>query len=385
MRACFPRPKTLASLQATPTFAKPRAPRSPFTFPQRQPRNCNSAGFLTLQTCPSLRHSAPKHASSLWTYSITAFILFGAFAARSLYTRDPELPDSKLIATQLKDVQEIIDDPAIAQIMAGQRPTGYVGNLTEEQETKLKELWTVLFKVLGVNEEEPTQLESSATDNSTSDTKKSKRSRLFGKKSNDAEENKASPGANIKLSDAEDKYGETKEFQDAVSNMSSEELRVALWSMVKHDHPDCLLLRFLRARKWDVNRALVMLISAVRWRSQVMHLDDEIMLAGDGGVQERLKSDDAKVKKESEDFFNLLRLGESFLHGKDKDGRPICYIRVKLHRTGANCEASLERYTVYLIETSRLLLQSPIETAVSANRDAIIPFYSTLIVLGTCF
>src|SRR5204862_4929948 len=47
----------------------------------------------------------------------------------------------------------------------------------------------------------------------------------------------------------EDKYGQTKEFKETLANQSPEDLRVAYWSMVKHDHPDGLLLRFLRARK----------------------------------------------------------------------------------------------------------------------------------------
>jgi hypothetical protein len=58
-----------------------------------------------------------------------------------------------------------------------------------------------------------------------------------------------------------------------------------------------------------------------------------------------------------------LRLGKSFLHGKDKDGRPICLVRVRLHRHGEQTEASMERFTVYTIETARMLLAQPVDTA----------------------
>ncbi|EFQ97327.1 phosphatidylinositol transfer protein CSR1 [Nannizzia gypsea CBS 118893] len=261
-----------------------------------------------------------------------------------------------------------------------QKPTGHVGNLTKEEEEKLQELWTALFKVCGVvasekpeNDQKQEQQNGNGegatpSDTSTPDAKKpKKRLGFFSRKSESpsdspSSDSVASSVAGMKLSDADDKYGETREFLEALKDTSPEDIRLAFWSMVKHDHPDALLLRFLRARKYDVNRALVMLVSAFRWRSQTMHLDD-IMVKGDCFMEEESKSEDLAKKQEASDFAKLLQLGESFIHSTDKAGRPICYIRVRLHRIGAHCESSLERYTVYLIETSRLLLKSPVETA----------------------
>lgn len=60
-----------------------------------------------------------------------------------------------------------------------------------------------------------------------------------------------------------------------------------------------------------------------------------------------------------------LRIGKSYLHGLDKEGRPICFVRVRLHKQGEQSEESLERYTVYIMETARLMLQPPVDTAVS--------------------
>jgi len=59
-----------------------------------------------------------------------------------------------------------------------------------------------------------------------------------------------------------------------------------------------------------------------------------------------------------------LRIGKSFLHGWDKQGRPICYVRVRLHKAGEDSEDSLERYTVYIMETARLMLNNHVDTAV---------------------
>ncbi|KAK1020063.1 phosphatidylinositol transfer protein csr1, partial [Friedmanniomyces endolithicus] len=133
--------------------------------------------------------------------------------------------------------------------------------------------------------------------------------------------------------------------------------------MTKHDHPDALLLRFLRARKWDVHAALVMLVSTMHWRSQEMHVDDDIMLRGEQYALRESVSGNAAEKKEGADFMAQLRMGKSFLHGTDKDGRPCCYVRVRLHKQGEQSEKSLERFTVYTIETARMLLQPPVDTA----------------------
>jgi len=128
-----------------------------------------------------------------------------------------------------------------------------------------------------------------------------------------------------------------------------------------------MLLRFLRARKWNVHDALVMAIATIHWRGKVVHLDDDIMRTGEGGALEMSTTGSGVNKKNSEDFLAQLRMGKSFLHGEDKEGQPLCWVRVKLHRGGEQTEAALERYTVYTIETARLMLRPPVDTAVSQS------------------
>jgi hypothetical protein len=72
---------------------------------------------------------------------------------------------------------------------------------------------------------------------------------------------------------------------------------------------------------------------------------------------------DAITSGGDEGFMKQLRMGKSFLHGVDKEGRPICVVRVRLHKQGDQSEQSLERYTIYIIETARLMLRSPVDTA----------------------
>lgn len=251
-------------------------------------------------------------------------------------------------------------------------PPGRPGNLTSEQEAKLQEFWKAALRVFGVTAEGRVEVRESIDgsvqgteqDDPTTGKKKKKRLGLFGKKKADGKELDVINGASANPSDTEDKYGQAKDFQRVLASQTPEDLRKTFWSMVKHDHPDGLLLRFLRARKWDVEKALIMLISTMHWRSQEMHVDDDIMKNGEGAAAADTSSPNAAVKKEAEDFMRQLRLGKSFLHGCDKEGRPICLVRARLHHQGEQSEASLEKVTVHLIETARLLLSPPVDTAV---------------------
>jgi len=253
-------------------------------------------------------------------------------------------------------------------------PPGHLGNLTPDQEAKLQDLWTATLRVFGV--EEPHHVsgtdtplaeeESTVAEVDGKDKKKSKRRLGVFKRHDkkDSSNGSATPTKDpSRHADSDDKYGQVKDFHEILATQDPELLRATFWSMVKADHPDALLLRFLRARKWDVDKALVMLISTMRWRSQEQHVDDDVVLRGEGGALEDSKSSDPAVKREGDDFLAQLRLGKSFLHGTDKEGRPLCFVRVRLHRGGEQTERALERYTVYVIETARLALRPPVETA----------------------
>ena len=289
--------------------------------------------------------------------------------------------------------------------MSGTALSGRLGNLTAEQNARLQDMWLATLKVFGVYPSEGHDsdslsdtagavggnpaFQSQNAQNPRSETlgskkKSKKRMSLFGRKQRtdvrddeDASSNGGHTVDGASKPDADDKYGQNKDFAHALASQSPENLRRAFWSMVKHDHPDGLLLRFLRARKWDVDKALVMLISTMHWRMQEMHVDDDIIKKGEGGAIEGTQSPDPVTNKEAEDFLAQLRMGKSFLHGTDKEGRPMCFVRVRLHRQGEQSEASLERYTVFVIETARMLLAPPIETAVSGNLCSHFHFHLT--------
>ncbi|KAK9449675.1 CRAL-TRIO domain-containing protein [Limtongia smithiae] len=257
---------------------------------------------------------------------------------------------------------------------------GRPGNLTPEQEAKLKELWVLTMRTFGVAVP-PTLQDAAAaaapaltavksangsinrTDSvatAATDEKKKKRFGVFRKKDKEDKKEKALKPTTSTLSsptigleeDDNDKYGQSKQFKTALAEMSPDELRVAFWSMVKADHPDGLLLRFLRARKWDVKRALVMMVSTMHWRLKEMDVES-IVFRGEG----------AALAEHDEDFMKQIRLGKSYLHGTDKTGRPICTVRARLHRQGDQSEDALNRYTIYVMETARMCLKDPVDTA----------------------
>jgi len=107
-----------------------------------------------------------------------------------------------------------------------------------------------------------------------------------------------------------------------------------------------------------------MAISTLHWRIKDVKVDEDIMRHGEEAAAKQTMPTD---KKEAEDFLTQLRMGKSFLHGTDLQGRPICYVRVRLHKPGQQSEASLERFTVYEIETTRMMLRPPVDTAVRSK------------------
>jgi hypothetical protein len=357
----------------------------PLRHPSRQfipPRAARQSPTPLVQSSCKVAPIDHKTSSTAWSVAVVVGIAVGGAlllprvktpSADKVARRDSALPF---------DVAHRTDSYLV---MAPNTPPGRPGTLTAEEENKLRELWALTMRVFGVDTaveevngaDAPAAAPGSeaASDKDGKKDKKKSRLNVFRRHKDDkAADTKstASPTTStsadisrLSISADDDKFGQTAEFKAALANTPPEELRRAFWSMVKHDHPDALLLRFLRARKWDVEKALIMMISTMHWRLDEMHVDDDIIKNGELKAMEDTKVTDAKVKKNSEDFLTQLRMGKSYLHGMDNEGRPMCFVRARLHKAGEQTEESLERFTVYTIETARMLLRPPIDTAVS--------------------
>ncbi|CBQ67910.1 conserved hypothetical protein [Sporisorium reilianum SRZ2] len=212
---------------------------------------------------------------------------------------------------------------------------GYVGNLTPDQEEKLQELWIKFFEIC----------ENASEDGDTDVQAKGKGGDLGG-----WDEKKSGPdGAGIPKDDKAKDELKAREEQAALDELlqtyGPSALRNTFWKFVKMDNPDTDVLRFLRARKWDVSRAFAMMAGCMKWRL-------------DNNVEELAENGDlgnASIEK----FLDQQRSGKTYAMGTTDNEQPICYIHVKKHLTWGQPGASMSKYVIYAMESFRLLMQPP--------------------------
>ncbi|RIA92224.1 CRAL-TRIO domain-containing protein [Glomus cerebriforme] len=218
--------------------------------------------------------------------------------------------------------------------------SGHVGTLTKEQLVLLRTCYTDMFVIYGIIQSDRSQ--NGSFKSSTTQNKVKNGYKLAG--------NKHSNG----LKSNNDKYNESTEFISAIEMYSPEDLRKAFWILTGADDPDILLLRFLRARKWDVEKAVVMLIATLKWRLQFDV--EEIIKGGELGMEKHFAEKGIKGLKVQ------FTSGKSFVRGTDNEGRPVTYVNVKAHKKEEQPLEVLQKYTIYTMETVRLMVQPPVET-----------------------
>lgn len=207
--------------------------------------------------------------------------------------------------------------------------------MTSEQEEKLQELWLKFFEVC----------ENASDNDDSGEQAKGKGGDLGG-----WDEKKSGPeGAGIPKDDKAKDELKAREEQAALDELlntyGASALRNTFWKFVKMDNPDTDVLRFLRARKWDVSRAFAMMAGCMKWRL-------------DNNVEELAENGDlgnAKIEK----FLDQQRSGKTYAMGTTDNEQPICYIHVKKHQTWGQPGASMSKYVIYAMESFRLLMQPP--------------------------
>jgi hypothetical protein len=135
-----------------------------------------------------------------------------------------------------------------------------------------------------------------------------------------------------------------EKYENWLKENKKEEIDVK-WriKMNEENTRDYLLLRFLRARNFDLEIAFKLLIDCIIWRETFQGI----------GVD--------NIKEET--ILNELKSGKAFAHGKDKTNHPIIYIKVRLHKKGVIDLTETQRFAVYLIEKNLHLMKPPIETS----------------------
>lgn len=301
-------------------------------------------------------------------------------------------------------------------------PSGYVNNLTPGQEAKLQDMWKLLFTAVAsvisavyevpVPDASPSRLFSvldsldeptvdavlaalkrgeekpasaNGTQESNKDDKDTGTTENIEEKSLEKLETLIAQGAektvmsemasrNVSTEHFSELFaqlrkmgvpeGEIKSMQRILSQMSPMDMTFSILKMVRQEHPDSVLLRFLRARKWDLGKAFAMMASNIRWRKE-MDVDDDIIPNGELDALVQSRDNPGSVEgKTGKEFLAQMRMGKSYTRGTDRLGRPINVVRVRLHRPGEQSEKTLERYIVHVIESNRIMVKPPVETAV---------------------
>lgn len=137
--------------------------------------------------------------------------------------------------------------------------------------------------------------------------------------------------------------GEVEDSSVSFNQLSGPAFRREFFAVNQFDHPDELMLRFLRARKWDIKESLRMLTKAIHW----FH-----------------NADIARIKRVGETEINMdfMKKGETYFQGCDREGRPICHINLRLHDPKAQSIEIMQSFALLFMETSRLLFTGKVDS-----------------------
>lgn len=118
----------------------------------------------------------------------------------------------------------------------------------------------------------------------------------------------------------------------------------AFWDFCSYHHPDEMLLRFLRARKWNVEKAFDMLWKCLIWRIQMdVH---GIFKAGETNIANW-----------------CLTSGVAFYHNFDQQKRPILMLNCGRYDKSAVPLEMNKKHAIYMMELAKnYLIQRPVET-----------------------
>ncbi|KAI9315538.1 CRAL-TRIO domain-containing protein [Dichotomocladium elegans] len=225
---------------------------------------------------------------------------------------------------------------------------GHLGYLTDDQTVMLKKMWSRLFELFEQSGDPNSRPPSPKP---TEQPKSSGGFFGFGKK-------EAEPQGDLFTHAATDPRWMSEPLEVAMPLIPGPELCSTFWNMVATDNPDAVVLRFLRARKWDLDAAYNMLANTLRWRLAMRV--DAIVSLGETGLRDELE----KIKPGMGDSFIWnLNSGKAYLGGPDKDNRGVCFINARFHHKEDQAPEVVKLMTLYVMESSRLVVAQPMETA----------------------
>ena len=208
---------------------------------------------------------------------------------------------------------------------------GYLGNLTPEHEKALQKFWERLFEIFNSKLEVSDEVDRKGGISAVAK----------GIVAESGDPKAAKKQANT----------ESDPVSDCLNKYGGRYTRQGWLEFMLMDPADTCALRFLRARKYDVNAAIAMCVSAIMFRLDVNIV--EIIGSGELG------------NKDVPGFLNQFRRGISYVRGTTVDEcLPIYFIHVGRHFTNAQKPEVLQRFVVMAMENVRLLSTPPQEKAI---------------------
>ncbi|KAI8604360.1 CRAL/TRIO domain protein, partial [Dissophora ornata] len=209
---------------------------------------------------------------------------------------------------------------------------GRLGYLTPEQTQQLKQFWACLYDIFdGVvpfDQTAPSSLKGQIREDDSADGAVVQKSGWFGR-------TKTVAAINV----------------PEKIRFTGQDLQKAFWKTTMANHPDSVVLKFIRARKWVIEDALVMYLNSLKWRI-VERLDELVELS------------DVELDAKHPKFIEQMRMGKGYLRGADPLGRAVTVINPRLHHKADQPPETLHRFTIYTMEVGRTLLPEGVETVI---------------------
>ncbi|KAF9345128.1 hypothetical protein BGX34_005007 [Mortierella sp. NVP85] len=209
------------------------------------------------------------------------------------------------------------------------RTDGRLGYLTPDQTEKLKQLWICIYDIFDgkatFDQSAPTSFKGQVREEETPEAPSSGPLGWFGR--------------NFKNN------GPTG------PRFTGQDLYKSFWAYMTQDHPDTVLLKFLRARKWILDDALMMVVNTLKWRIVER-------------LQEVIELSDVELSAKYPNFVDQFRMGKVFLRGADPLGRPVAFINVRVHQKSDQPPETLHRLTLHTLECGRSLASPASESVI---------------------
>ncbi|KAH3661788.1 hypothetical protein OGAPHI_005966 [Ogataea philodendri] len=228
-------------------------------------------------------------------------------------------------------------------------PKGRAETLTDEQSLVLKQVWRHYLQANGYSVGEVgakiSRHNTLSSVKSSESVHKNKKKGLLGRfKRGNSNKKAVEQELSTQLSNEQGRVHSALEGLD-------DDSRGAFWEFLRHDTPDNLILRFVRARKWDVDKSLAMIAHTMTWRSKEF------------GVEKLLREGELGLLEDGrKGVIKQFETGKCYIRGFDKTGRPIVFIRPRFHFPSEQTEEEVEMFTILVIEYARLILNEPVDS-----------------------